>query len=313
MLSNGFPLFLMLVLMTVSCLKHKGGSDTKHHAQEGSIVIGSEAKTTRSYIVRKNVAGIFVDSRLDNSGDSLLAGSIIDVRKEADKIYSFPTLRGRRYFAEEYLPQGSTGSPYMSSLGLDYKFTDISGNPSHGYRTPATLPQLIKDANATGKRFVVLYFWSVCRGNDLCNRDTEHLVDFQEKTSDAQVFSIYLDLKDDGGRIKEKSEVAGIVRDWRESREFAKIPFPVLWVRGEDDNIVPDMLNCHNKRGKVEVPCAVFLDRCGLARKVLPCPRNDSSSGICVASFAGTALNFKDRQFHQKVRNVMASNDRCSY
>lgn len=310
MLLKNSLMFLALISLATSCLKRKGDSETKHHAQQGTIIANGIGNTSKFYVVRKKVNSIFVDSQLNNSSNPLLTGSVISVTKVADRIYSFPTLQGTRYFSEDYLPRGSVTSPYMSTIGLDFRFTDISGNPSHGYRTPATLPQLIKEANTKDKRFVILYFWSVCRNNKVCEQDTEHLITFQNDTSYAQVFSVYID-RSDGGRDKTELEVANTIRDWRESKGFAKIPFPVLWLQGRDDDELLDMFKCHNREGKKRMPCAIFLDRCGLAKQVLPCPVTNSSE--CLASFAGTALNFKDRKFRQNVQNVMASNNRCSY
>ena len=311
---RNFLMFLTSIFVMISCLKRKEGSEAKHHAQEGTYVVGNGIDSgSRAYVVRKKVNGIFVDSRLDSEGSPLLAGSVISVTKETDKVYSFPTLQGRRYFSEEYLPKGSADFPYMSTIGLNFRFTDISGNYSHGYQTPATLPQLIKDANTKDKRFVILYFWSVCRNSRVCEQDTEHLIDFQNRTTNAQVFSIYVDLSDSSGRSKTELEVANTVRDWRESRGLAKIPFPVLWLQGQDDNDLLDMFRCHNNEGKKRMPCAVFLDRCGLAKQVLPCPFSDRSRNKCLASFVGTALNFKDHKFRQNIQNVMANASRCSY
>ena len=311
MLLKNSLMFLSLISIATSCLKRKEDSNTKHHAQEGSIAIGGGMdSTSKSYVVRKKVNSIFVDSQLDNPGNPLLTGSVISVSRVADRTYSFPTLQGTRYFTEQYLPRGSVTSPYMSTIGLDFRFTDISGNYSHGYQTPATLPQLIKDANTKDKRFVILYFWSVCRNNKVCEQDTEHLIDFQNDTPYAQVFSVYID-RSEGGRDKTELEVANTIRDWRESKGFAKIPFPVLWLQGRDDDELLDMFKCHNREGKKRMPCAIFLDRCGLAKQVLPCPVTNRAE--CLASFAGDALNFKDRKFRQNIQNVMASNNRCPY
>lgn len=306
-----FLMFLSLISVMTSCLKRKEDSKAKHHAQEGVFAIGNGIDSiSKSYVVRKKVNSIFVDSQLDNAGNPLLTGSVISVSKVADKTYSFPTLQGTRYFTEQYLPRGSVASPYMSTIGLDFRFTDISGNHSHGYQTPATLPQLIKDANTKDKRFVILYFWSICRNNKVCEQDTEDLIDFQNDTPYAQVFSLYID-RSEGGRDKTELEIANKIRDWRESKGFAKIPFPVLWLQGRDDDELLDMFRCHSNEGKKRLPCAIFLDRCGLAKQVLPCPLTNNSK--CLASFAGTALNFKDRKFRQNIQNVMASNNRCSY
>ena len=304
-----FLTFLTLSSVAISCLKRKEGSDTKHHASGGTIAIGHGSTTDVPHVVRKEVNSIFVDSRLDNSSTPLIAGSVIRVSKVVENVYSFPTLQGPRYFGGGYLPQGSVDSPYMSSIGLDFKFTDISGNPSHGYQTPATLPQLIKDANAGNKRFVILYFWSVCQGDKKCAQNTEHLIDLQNNMPHAQVFSIYVD-RSKGNRNQTELEVANAVRDWREKRRIAKISFPVLWLQGRNDDGLLDMFGCHDDDGRKSVPCTIFLDRCGIAKQVLPCPAGYNK---CLASFVGTALDFREHKLRRNIQNVMASTKSCPY
>lgn len=303
---------ICLLVFLPTCLKRDGDSVTKQTApHQGTVILQNDYSAT--YVVQKKFAQVFKDenlSRVDNT-NSVPLGSVLTISRVTDNVYKFPTLNGMRYFLRSHLPTGSEQKPYLSSLGMNFSFEDVSGNNKPVYETPATIPQLIKQANKKGKKFIILYFWTLCNSETTCVEDTSSLVELQNGYPDAQVFSFYIDMPS-GYTYKTKDQVQEAVKTYRTDRGISAMPFPVLWLAGRMDNVMPRVFSCLDANAQGSVPCAIFLDSCGVAHDVMPCLHTGELSQ-CTSTISGSKMDFNNPTFNANLTNVIATMRQCVY